>query len=96
METIVIVGGSREAARERLKLVCDGNRIKRLQWYDESQVDGHRIWAMGGEKENVCFPRSLGLQIEKFIIVEPDGISEEMGKHINYVRSTIRQQLPHE
>lgn len=93
MKTIIIVGGTREAAREKLQLMCNGAKIKELQWYDEAMLDGTRIWAMGGKAANICFLRDLGFrQIEKIIIVESDGISEEMGKHINYVRSTLEWQ----
>ena len=92
MKTTVIVGSTRDVARERLELMRDGGRIKKRMWYDEATSDGSLILAMDGAPENICWLRGLGLHIEEIIIVKPDGISEEMGKYINYVRSAIEWQ----
>ena len=92
MKTIVIVGSTRDVAREKLQTMANGHKIKGLKWYDEATPDGCLIVAMEGEEENVCWLRDLGLHIEKIVVVEPEGISERMGKHINYVRSAIERQ----
>lgn len=93
MKQIVIVGGTREAARERLRIETNGSKIRRFEGYDEATLDGCRYLAMGGEDdEATCWLVGLGFHIEKIITVEPDGISEEMGKRINHVRSTLEWQ----
>lgn len=90
MKTIVIVGSTREAARQKLQTITSDSKIRKLEGYDEVVLDGHRTLAMGGSEDDVCWLVGLGFHIEKIIIVEPNGISEKMGKRINTVRSTIK------
>ena len=93
MKTIVIVGDTREAAREKLMLMCDGSKPKRLEGYDEAMLDDdHRILAMGGSEDDVCWLVELGFHVEQIIVIEPGGISEMMGRRINHVRSTLEWQ----
>lgn len=87
MKTIVIVGGTREAAYQRLKRIASGDGIVRRDFYDEAEIDGNRILAMGGSEDDVCWLVGLGFCIKRIITVEPNGISEKMGKRINHVRS---------
>lgn len=89
--TVVIVGGTYQAAQEELKSIYSriGAAMKKGEFTTEATVDGRRIVAMGGSRKDVCWLRELGFHIEKIIVVEPDLVSEEMGKRINHVRSTI-------
>lgn len=85
MKTIVIIGGTRKAAYERLKQVAGNNGIKRREDFHEAHLDGHRLVAFGGSAEEVCLLRALGFGVE--IVTVGDGISEEMQRRINHVRS---------
>jgi len=81
--TIVIIRGSREVAYQDLKKgMVD---ITRHEYFDEAVFGGHRIIAIGGSEEDVCFLRGAGLNVE--IDVDGDGISEEMWGRIRYILS---------
>lgn len=87
-KTIVIVGGTREAACQRLKRIAPNDGIMRREWYDEVTLDNHCIIALGGEIENVCFLIALGYnRISEIIVVNEDGVSEKMRSEIRFVRS---------
>jgi len=89
MKTIVIIGGTRTAALNRLKKIAPDNGVMHRDWYDEVALDGHHIMAFGGEPENICWLRALGAgNIAEIITVEDAGISEEMWGRIRHVRST--------
>jgi len=91
MKTVVIVGGTRDAARKRLEKIVHDNGVVRQEWYDEVEIDDHRIMAFSGgpdDVDNICWLRGLGANnIAEIILVERDGISEEMLRHVNYVCS---------
>ena len=87
MKTIVIVGGTREAAYQRLKRIVSNDGVVRYDFYDEITLDGHRIMAVGGGHDDMCWLRSVGFDVE-IITVENDGISEAMWGRIRQIRST--------
>ena len=92
MKTIVIIGGTRTAALNRLKKIAPDNGVIHRDWYDEVELDGHRIMSFSGgpdDVDNICWLRALGAgNIAEIITVEDAGISEEMWGRIRHVRST--------
>ena len=102
MKTVVIVGGSREAACGKLRKIAGNDGIRHLEFYDEAALDGHRVVAIGGGADDVCWLRALGFGVE-IIVVERMGtsikvvkvgeanISEEMRWRINHVQSSNRR-----
>lgn len=92
MKTIVIIGGTYLAACQRLQQVCKGaSSITQQEGYHEAKVDGHRVIAMGGNEEDVCWLQGLGFKNIEIITVQADRISDRMQKRINHVRSTQRR-----
>lgn len=90
MKTVIIIGGTRQAARQKLQQMDEGT-IHHEDGYDEVQANGHRTLAIGGEEDDVCWLQGLGFDVE-IITVEPEGISEKMQKRINHVRSAQTQE----
>lgn len=87
MKTVIIIGGTREAARERLNRIARDDGVVHREWHDEATVDGCRIVAVGGEPEDECFLRGAGFADVEIITVGA-GISEAMWRCIRHVRST--------
>ena len=87
MRIIVIVGSTKEVAREKLeKGIKEG--IMRHDDYDEVVLDGCRVMAIGGSEEDVCWLRGVGFDGVEIVTVDEEGISEAMWKRIRLVWST--------
>jgi hypothetical protein len=88
MKTIVIVGGTREAALKRLRKMMPNDGIIRNDFFDEVALDDHRVMAIGGGPDDVCWLRDVGFAGVEIITVGDDGISEAMWGRIRQIRST--------
>lgn len=87
MKTIIIIGGTREAAYKKLEETARNDGIVHHDWYHEAEVDGYRLMAIGGEAEDVCFLVGAGFQGVEIVTVEEEAISEPMWGRIRTVRS---------
>jgi hypothetical protein len=88
VKTIVIIGGTREAALKRLRKTAPDDGVVHSDFVDEATLDGHRIMAIGGGPGDVCWLRAVGFADVKIITVEDAAISEEMWRRIRHVRTT--------
>lgn len=95
MKTIVIIGGTYQAAREELENLCTQARttMEASEFIAQAIIDNQRLVAIGSSRDDVCWLRGIGFRDVEIITVEPELISSEMQKRINHVRSTNRKLI---
>ena len=94
VRNVIIIGGTRKVAYERLQKMVPDDGIISKEWYDKVETDDAHYMAFSGgpdDVDNVCWMRNLGAhRIAEIILVDKDSISEEILMHVNYVRSANR------